>query len=162
MNTLRVRVMKVRDIKNAGGGSPSTMKCLLRMKYRKSMNPLFPTNDENGNEFNTGLIETKTATKNRENEATFNQEVFLEPLFSLDAIFHIRVFESGFLGGNTFACELLLPIRECLHTGENSKECVGIKTEVVTTHYLYDKGKSYPVSGKSLGQIDLGLSIISK
>ena len=131
------------------------MKCLIRLKYKKT-NQHFPTNDSEGKEFNTGLIETKSRTKNREQETSFGEEFDLEPLFSLDAVFHLRVYEPGLLN-NSFVCEVRIPVRASLAGSRNPKGSIGVDTPIVQYHNLYDKDLTRP-----LGQVQLGLHIARK
>jgi hypothetical protein len=182
VTSLKVHIIKLRDVITADGKSPATMKCMLRLKGRAL--PAAPGSGID-NEGSSELLKSSALTKNRENEIAFNETFFLQPLTSLDCQLHLRVYEAGLLGKNTFACEMTLPIRSSLASGtrnlvkssakapiapaaaspaaaaeaEGSSAIgsIGIKDELVSWHHLYGRNE---YKSSKLGEIRLGLSLV--
>jgi hypothetical protein len=212
VTSLRVRLIKLKDVRLADGRAPSTMKCFMRLESANHPKQLM-SNDKQIESFDTEQIKSSALTKDRDDVISFNEVWFLEPLISLDSVFHLRVYEAGLFAENIFACEVSIPLRESLRRNNDSdanlttaalaadvakelfkarrqsssssissmineistskptvqdivsqfnsnrKDCIGINMEVVSWHSLYGTDGD---KDKKLGEIKLGLSIVSR
>lgn len=128
VNALRVRLIKLKDVRMANGQAPATMKCTMWLEYppESKSGPTSMTTPDNDDSFNTDLVKSSALTKDKDDVICFNEVWFLEPLFSLDAILHLRVYEAVLFAENVFACELQIPIRESIRYGDLESSVDGV------------------------------------